>query len=263
METKISEYDQQALDFLNATNTELEIKFKEFGSMPWDKNKQKRNIFSVTLSNSNHEYTFDFGSSVVDSCGMESEMSQLIESDEIIVYAGLKSVNNKSLSAGIKMVFTKTQLLNADSQIISKYVEQLQDQINSVANDKNKKAYVLFEEGKISRNERDSRLQGAVENGIAYQCIKGAIKRKIDSLNESMVYSKSLQGESMELPSAYDILTCLTKYNPYTFEDFCGDFGYDEDSRSAEQTYNYVKEEWKYISFLFDTEQLEQLREIQ
>lgn len=36
-----------------------------------------------------------------------------------------------------------------------------------------------------------------------------------------------------KMPTMYDVLTCLTKYDPDTFEDFCSEFGYDTDSRRA------------------------------
>jgi hypothetical protein len=64
-------------------------------------------------------------------------------------------------------------------------------------------------------------------------------------------------------PAPYDLLACLTKYDPGTFEDFCDEFGYDEDSRSAERVYKSVVEEWKQVQSLFTDEEIEQLQEIQ
>jgi hypothetical protein len=52
-------------------------------------------------------------------------------------------------------------------------------------------------------------------------------------------------------PTMYDVLTCLTKYDPETFEDFCSEFGYDEDSRKAEKIYNAVVREYKNVERLF------------
>lgn len=63
-------------------------------------------------------------------------------------------------------------------------------------------------------------------------------------------------------PTAYDVLACLTKYDPGTFEDFCSDFGYDEDSRTAEQIYFAVVKEYKRLSRIFTAEQMEELQEI-
>ena len=63
-------------------------------------------------------------------------------------------------------------------------------------------------------------------------------------------------------PTAYDVLACLTKNDPGTFEDFCSEFGYDEDSRKAEKIYNAVLDEWKNVCALFTDEEIEQLQEI-
>ena len=63
-------------------------------------------------------------------------------------------------------------------------------------------------------------------------------------------------------PRPYDILSCLTKYEVGTFENFCGDYGYDIDSRKAYKTYKAVMKEWKNVELLFSPEQIELLQEI-
>ena len=63
-------------------------------------------------------------------------------------------------------------------------------------------------------------------------------------------------------PRPYDVLACLQKYEVGTFENFCADFGYDTDSRSAYKTYKAVMKEWKNVELLFTPEHLEQLQEI-
>lgn len=64
-------------------------------------------------------------------------------------------------------------------------------------------------------------------------------------------------------PDEYDIIACLTKDDPGSFENFCSDFGYDTDSRRAEKTYKAVKAEWKKMLRVFgDGECLDDLREI-
>ena len=63
-------------------------------------------------------------------------------------------------------------------------------------------------------------------------------------------------------PTAYDVLSCLTKSDPGTFEDFCSTYGYDEDSRKAEKIYNAVLDEWKNVCALFTDGEIEQLQEI-
>lgn len=63
-------------------------------------------------------------------------------------------------------------------------------------------------------------------------------------------------------PTAYDVLACLQKYDPRTFEDFCMEFGYDTDSRKAEKIYNAVREEYMNIAMLWSEEEIEELAEI-
>ena len=64
-------------------------------------------------------------------------------------------------------------------------------------------------------------------------------------------------------PSAYTIITCLTKHDPGTFQDFCDNFGYDTDSRKAETTYHAVMKGYSDLSKIFSMEELEEMAEIQ
>ena len=74
-------------------------------------------------------------------------------------------------------------------------------------------------------------------------------------------FGQSIFAGSVE-PTMYDILTCLTKYNPETFENFCGEYGYNTDSIKALETYKAVKREFNGVNRLF-SDVLEQLQEIQ
>lgn len=82
----------------------------------------------------------------------------------------------------------------------------------------------------------------------------GAVEHK--SLPFSLHYEKTP-------PTDYDILSCLTKYDPGTFEDFCGDYGYDTDSRKAEKTYFAVQKEYQNSQGMFSEAELEMMAEIQ
>ena len=64
-------------------------------------------------------------------------------------------------------------------------------------------------------------------------------------------------------PTPYDVLACLTKYDPETFEEFCWNYGYDEDSRTAERIYFAVQKEYSQLVKLFSPKQMEELQEIQ
>ena len=63
-------------------------------------------------------------------------------------------------------------------------------------------------------------------------------------------------------PTAYDILSCLQKYDVGTFEDFCEGFGYDADSRNAEKTYKAVCCEYENLCRLFSDEEMVLMQEI-
>jgi len=75
-------------------------------------------------------------------------------------------------------------------------------------------------------------------------------------------FGQSLANQGI-VPTAYDVLACLQKYDVGTFEDFCSNFGYDTDSRMAERTYKAVLNEWKNIQRLYTDEEIRQMQEIQ
>ena len=79
-------------------------------------------------------------------------------------------------------------------------------------------------------------------------------------------FSPQCESDKIHYPTApneYNVLACLQKYDVGTFEDFCNDFGYDTDSRTAEKTYNAVCDEYKQLCAIFSDDEMEQLQEIQ
>lgn len=89
-------------------------------------------------------------------------------------------------------------------------------------------------------------------------------------LYEDMTYEEQKQAfielakkQKEARPNCYDVLACLTKYDPGTFEDFCAEYGYNEDSRTAERVYVAVQNEFANLKRIFDPEQLEAMQEIQ
>jgi len=73
----------------------------------------------------------------------------------------------------------------------------------------------------------------------------------------------SKKNSEFKIPSAYDVLACLQKNEVGTFKDFCGYFGYNEDSIKAEKIYNKVSEEYKNLKMLYTDAELEKMQEIQ
>lgn len=59
-------------------------------------------------------------------------------------------------------------------------------------------------------------------------------------------------------PTAYDLLACLQKYDPGTFEEFCNEFG-----ATSRRLYKAVVAEWNKVQALFNENEIEQLQEIQ
>lgn len=62
-------------------------------------------------------------------------------------------------------------------------------------------------------------------------------------------------------PGMYDVLACLTKDDPGSYQDFCWEYGYESCSRQAYDTYKSVLKEWKAVNRMFG-DCLNDLREI-
>lgn len=79
----------------------------------------------------------------------------------------------------------------------------------------------------------------------------------------SFNFGQSLNDTSKGIaPRPYSILACLTKYDPETFEDFCSNYGYDTDSRSAERIYKAVVKEYNNLTRLYTPDELEAMAEV-
>lgn len=48
-------------------------------------------------------------------------------------------------------------------------------------------------------------------------------------------------------PSIADVLYSIERYDPYSFEDFCESFGYDNDSIKAHKTYTEVQAQYHFM----------------
>lgn len=63
---KINEYEQQAIDFLIKTNTNISKSFIKNG-YHFDNDEHKRDIWAITIENKKHSYTFMYGNSLAES----------------------------------------------------------------------------------------------------------------------------------------------------------------------------------------------------
>jgi len=75
-------------------------------------------------------------------------------------------------------------------------------------------------------------------------------------------FGQSLANTHKKEPSDYDILTCLTTYDPGTFDEFCWNYGYNDDSIKALKVYNNVADEFKSLCTLYTDAELSMLGEI-
>lgn len=97
------------------------------------------------------------------------------------------------------------------------------------------------------------------KNSVYRWVFKCRLQRNGKSFTVNFGQSLQKGGES---PSLYDVLSCLQKYDVGTFQDFCGEFGYDDDSRTAERIYKAVCKEFAGVERLF-SDVIEELQEIQ
>ena len=63
----LNDYEKQANDFMEKTGATMKIEF--FAHMPhFDDDKEKRDVYKVTISRNKIDYTFKFGQSIINSC---------------------------------------------------------------------------------------------------------------------------------------------------------------------------------------------------
>ena len=72
-------------------------------------------------------------------------------------------------------------------------------------------------------------------------------------------------GDRPQPLDAYSVLACLSSdvNTPETFADFCGDYGYNEDSISARQAFERCYTFAKKLRTFFTSEEISELQEIQ
>jgi hypothetical protein len=109
---------------------------------------------------------------------------------------------------------------------------------------------------KINRSDYGYHFTNDKENRYIFNC---TLTRK--GKRYTFNFGQSIAAGNIP-PTMYDVLTCLTKYDPETFEYFCREYGYDTDSIKALETYKAVQREFNGVNRLF-ADVLEQLQEIQ
>lgn len=97
-------------------------------------------------------------------------------------------------------------------------------------------------------------------------CLKNPKGEYCSTFGESLANSKKRGTRQFKKPSAYDILACLEKSPPGTFENFLSDMGYNDQPLSEYpnvlKVWKACVEQYRGISQLFTDEEMEALREI-
>lgn len=253
-----SEYEQQAREFLDKTKTKLTLKFKRFGTMGHWKDDTKRNIWEFTLSNAKGSYTAEYGDSVVNSQQVVKEID--IQKDREL-YLGVQIKT---------MGFYFSTTIHTDTKSIKnlEYTQKQQEQVAKAIEDAIKEHITKKIEAtskyypKYQREDDRKKLLRSVSPDMAGRLIKNRLKSAKEELENKEAYHPDKQAEEVKSPGAYDILACMSPMYAETFEEFCGEFGYDEDSRSAFKTWKACKKENEALRMLFSEEELELLSEI-
>lgn len=82
-----------------------------------------------------------------------------------------------------------------------------------------------------------------------------------------LFYASLVDTQKCQVPTEYDILACLQKYEVGDLEDFILEFGYEikqrGDLKRIQDTYNAVVREYQDVCRCFTEEQIQELTEIQ
>jgi len=101
-----------------------------------------------------------------------------------------------------------------------------------------------------------------IKNGKERDIWRLTLRRGKHNMSVRFNNSEAKSDHGNTPPMVYDLLACLTKSDPGTFENFCGDFGYDTDSRYALKTYKAARREWAKVQRFFTDTEIKELQDI-
>lgn len=245
----MNEYLEQAEKFLADTATELKVEFKEFGSMSWDTDGQKRNIFNVTLLREDGKsYSFEFGDSINNSCGEDSnKWEEMDETEEIEVFVGISYKGYKSFMPSGYYTTNKYELLNKREEVVSYMSKKFKDIVE----------LEIHKHNNQPKNKHDKFENTTFRLESSAETVERAINRKIDELKGEVVTSQKQKEGEILIPDAYSILACL---NPGYYES--ADEVYEMFGEMKPSQAEAIYQEDKAIRELFNEQELEMLHEI-
>lgn len=252
----LTSYEQQAIDFLSATNTSILFTFDGFNKY-FDDDKQKRNVFTWTLTRGSVSISGKFGDSVRNSC---KETPILQSNEPVEIYAGIRTTDpNMPLYTNPKRYIYLSCTVKTNCSELYKIKKGKKEAESILPLTEIEISYTTY----IDKYKKVRRTPTGIASSI--DSFKNYVIRRIhEKINELENKTVLLdQSDTIVQPSAYDLLSCLTKYDPGTFENFCADFGYDSDSRKAEKIHDNVVKEWEQVKSIFTEYEIERLQEIQ
>ena len=120
--------------------------------------------------------------------------------------------------------------------------------------------------GDSIRNTERRAFAAMIGQGWAYWSKEAARMGFRKEAGSETISRKSLAEARNYRPSAYDILACLEKYEPDTFDNWAAEMGYND--RPLSEYPNVLKvwtacvEQYRGLSRMFSADEMEQLREI-
>jgi hypothetical protein len=227
----------------------LTVLSSKIGSMNWDAQNQTRRIFNLELARGEKKYIFEFGQSIANSF-KKSEVSRFDLDEELIFPIGLKG-GAKQLDLIVETTTEKLRSFDSNNKLILEVIEEnyLRAEIDKV-NEK-----IKLEDKKKPTYARRKLFDYRSVISQLPMCLN----TKISKLKSE--FTDEVNPVIIE-PSMYDVLTCLTKYEVGSFEDFCDEFGYTNE-RQHGKIYDAVWAEYEAMEEMFSEDELEVLQCIQ
>lgn len=267
----MNEYEEQAKKFLADTESTLDIKFNRFASMPWDTDGAKRNIFDITLTKAGKSYSFEFGSSLFDSC---KETAKIYSDGKVKIFTGKGWQGEKSSRTGFifEIEASYTDLLaieKGEMQPSDLYKdERLQAECDKRLAEYSEEEHNKQKKGLQRAIHRDSnirRFQNTFGFLKAKQAVDSNIQKEIEKAKKETLLIN--QADEIVQPSEYDILASLQVSYCEDLEEFISEFGYSmctkEERELTQSTYEAVRGQSDALTSMYNEEELEELHEIQ
>ena len=129
---------------------------------------------------------------------------------------------------------------------MNKYIKQAEDFCRETGTSVD----IVFAGNKINDLWGDGRLRNSYDV---------TIKTQLGEM-ELTFWDSTYNTTKGNIPTTYDVLSCIVTYDPGTLQEFISEYGYDPDDERTEEIYKAVVRQWEDIERIFTEEQIEMLR---